>query len=288
MKNILLLIIVIASTKLSAQVVSYDFYSFRLNNMYNVNPAYSGKGEGINAILNAQAQSNGVVNANKNLMLGVYSKVSNAQAIGGRVISDTRGAFQTLKADFSFAQILKLNDNSNLVLGISPGILNNNLVRSRIENYDMLDQTDPKLNQNFYNNTQFSLGAGLYYNFKELEVSVSMPHAVVTNQKINGYLNAALFYTIKAGDKFKVTPWVCYQNMQVTKSITSAYVKTMYAEKIWLQLGYQTNNSLQAMLGVNLDNFGLGYGFKLSNNNYKNVTSGAHEIMLSYKIMKQK
>jgi hypothetical protein len=60
----------------------------------------------------------------------------------------------------------------------------------------------------------------------------------------------------------------------------------MYADKIWLQAGYQTNSSLAAMFGVNLDNLGLGYGFKFSNNNYKNISTGAHEIMLSYKFLR--
>lgn len=271
---------------LNAQIVSYDFYSFRINNMYNVNPAYSAKGEGLNALLSAQTQNKGVPNANKNLMFGVYSKVSNSQAIGGKIITDTRGAFQTIKADISFAQIAKLNANSNLIFGISAGVLNNNLSITRIENYEVLDATDPYLNQNYNSNTQFVAGAGLYYNYKTLEISASMPHLLITNQNVNSYANAAIFYTIKTGEKFKITPWVCYQNIPITKSLTSGYVKVMYADKIWLQAGYQTNSSLAAMFGVNLDNLGLGYGFKFSNNNYKNISTGAHEIMLSYKFLR--
>jgi type IX secretion system PorP/SprF family membrane protein len=289
MKKIFYLMIIITLCKtVNAQIVSYDFYSFRLNNMYNVNPSYAAKGEGINAILSAQTQNKGVPNANKNLMFGVYSKVSNSQAIGGKIITDTRGAFQTTKADISFAQIAKLNANSNLIFGISAGVLNSNLSIARIENYDVLDATDPYLSQNYNNNTQFAAGAGLYFNYKTLEVSASMPHLLITNQNVNSYANAAIFYTIKAGDKIKITPWICYQNTPITKSVSSGYLKLMFAEKLWLQAGYQTNSSLSAMFGVNIENLGVGYGFRLSNNRYQSITSGSHEITLSYKFLKNK
>ena len=115
-----------------------------------------------------------------------------------------------------------------------------------------------------------------------------MPHLLITNQNVNSYANAAIFYTIKAGDKIKITPWICYQNTPITKSVSSGYLKFMFAEKLWLQAGYQTNSSLSAMFGVNIENLGVGYGFRLSNNRYQSITSGSHEITLSYKFLKNK
>ncbi|MCD6016935.1 MAG: putative rane protein [Bacteroidetes bacterium] len=267
-----------------AQVLSYDFYTFRLNNMFNVNPAYAGKGDGLNAVLSAQSQNKGVAFANKNLMLGVYSKVSKKQALGGRLISDTRGAFQILKADVSYAYIAKILDESSLTFGLSAGILNNNMLVNRIENYESLDQTDPTLNRSYYNTTQFSAGAGLLYNYKNLDVSVSLPHMLTTNEPLNGYLHGAVFYTIKAGNDFKVTPWLCYQNIPVTKSVTSLNLKTMYKDVIWVQAGYQTNRSVSAMLGVKIENLSLGYGFRFNNKDFRTVSSGSHEVTLALKL----
>ncbi|MDF2451739.1 MAG: putative rane protein [Bacteroidota bacterium] len=267
-----------------AQVLSYDFYTFRLNNMFNVNPAYAGKGDGLNAVLSAQSQNKGVAFANKNLMVGVYSKVSKKQALGGRLISDTRGAFQILKADVSYAYIAKILDESSLTFGLSAGILNNNMLVNRIENYESLDQTDPTLNRSYYNTTQFSAGAGLLYNYKNLDVSVSLPHMLTTNEPLNGYLHGAVFYTIKAGNDFKVTPWLCYQNIPVTKSVTSLNLKTMYKDVIWVQAGYQTNRSVSAMLGVKIENLSLGYGFRFNNKDFRTVSSGSHEVALALKL----
>lgn len=271
-------------TVVKAQVISYDFYSFRINNMFNVNPAYAGQGDGLNVVLSAQSQNKGVAFANKNVMLGMYSKVSKKQALGGRIISDTRGAFQTLKADVSYAYIAKILDESSLTFGLSAGILNNNMLTSRIENYESLDQTDPTLNKSYYNTTQFAAGAGILYNYKNLDVSVSLPHMLTTNEPLNGYVNGALFYTIKAGTDFKITPWVCYQNIPVTKSVTSLNVKGMYKDVVWLQAGYQTNKSISAMFGVKIENLSLGYGFRFNNKDFRTISSGSHEVTLAFKI----
>lgn len=267
-----------------AQVMSYDFYTFRLNNMYNVNPAFSSKGDGINVMLNAQSQNKGVAYANKNVMLGLYSKLSKKQALGGKIINDTRGAFQVLRADLSYAYIAKINDESTLTMGLSAGVLNNNLMVNRIENYQALDQTDPTLTKSYYNTTQFAAGAGLLYNYKGLDVSVSLPHIISTNQPLNGYTHAAVFYTIKAGEKFKVIPWVCYQNTPVTKSVYSGYVKGTYKDFVWVQAGYQSNKTVHAMLGVNVENFALGYGFRFNNKEFGAIASGSHEVSFSIKI----
>lgn len=285
MKKIFYIVsIVFTSIQINAQLMSYDFYTFRLNNMYNVNPAFSSKGDGINVMLNAQSQNKGVAYANKNFMLGVYSKLSSKQALGGKVVNDTRGAFQLLRADLSYAYIAKINNESSLTMAISAGVMNNNLMVNRIENYQSLDQSDPTLTKSYYNTTQFAAGAGLLYNWKNLDVSVSLPHILSTNQPLNGYTHAAVFYNIKAGEKFKITPWICYQNIPVTKSVYSGYIKAMYKEFVWLQAGYQSNKALHTMLGVNVENMSLGYGFRFNNSEFYSISNGSHEISFSIKI----
>jgi len=285
MKKYLFTIFIAFGLSSQAQILSYDYYSFKQNNMFNVNPAYTGNGNGVNIIVDAQSQNNGVAYSNKNLMAGVYSKVSSKQAIGGKIITDTRGAFQLLTANLSYAYIAKFAENNTLTFGLSAGILNNTLMTSRIENFQSLDQTDPTLTKSYYNTTQFSAGAGLLYKYKSLDVSISLPHIITTNQNINSYLHSAIFYTVKAGTKFKITPWVCYQNIPVTKGLGALFVKASYKDMLWIQAGYQTNNSFMASLGVLVENIGISYGYNMSNNNFTTISSGRQEITLSYKIL---
>ena len=279
-----ILLAIISVNCVRAQVLSYDFYTFKLNNMYNVNPAYAGNSDGVNVVISAQSQNKGVAYANKNFMGGVYGKISKKQAIGGRIISDTRGAFQLLKIDLSYAYIAKINTNSSISFGINAGILNNNLMVSRIENYQALDASDPTLTKSYFNTTQFAAGAGLLYKYKSLDVSVSLPHIITTSQPLIGYTHAAIFYTIKAGEKFKITPWLCYQNIPVTKSLTSFYVKGTYKNLVWLQVGYQSNKTFAGAIGLNVENIAIGYGYTISNSNFNPISTGTHELTINFKI----
>ncbi len=171
-----------------------------------------------------------------------------------------------------------------LTLGLSGGLLKNSLIINRIDNYQALDQSDPTLTKSYYNTNQFTAGAGLLYTYKGLDVSFSMPNIIATNQPLNGYINGAVFYTIKANDEFKIIPWICYQNIPVTKDVTSILVKGMYKDVIWIQAGYQTNKSFCAMFGVTIENLSISYGYKTSNKQFNTVTSGLHEITFGYKI----
>lgn len=284
MKYTIHLLFTFLAINAKAQVLSYDFYSFKVNNMFNVNPAYTGKDDGLNIVLSAQTQNKGVSYANKNYMFGMHSKISKKQALGVKIISDTRGAFQVLKADLSYAYIAKISEDMKFTLGLSGGLLKNSLLINRIDNYQSLDQSDPTLTKSYYNTNQFAAGAGFLYNYKSLDVSFSMPHIIATNQPLNSYINAAVFYTIKANEQFDITPWICYQSIPVTKDIASLFLKTMYNKVIWLQVGYQTNKTYCAMFGVNIENLSIGYGYKSSNKQFNTVTSGIHEITFSFKI----
>ena len=286
MKQLLYITLTLLVLNTTAQTLSYDFYTYRLDNMFNVNPAYAGKGDGINIVLSAQSQNKGVAYANKNLMAGLYSKLSSKQALGGKIIYDTRGAFQNIKADLSYAYIAQIADKHSVSFGLSAGVYNRAMNVSKIENYQMLELSDPTLSNSFYNQTQFSAGAGLLYTLKGLDVSISLPHMISTNQPFNSYVNASAFYTINAGTKFKITPWVSYQNIPVTKSVTSFMLKAAFKEFVWLQVGYQTNQSINMALGLHYENIGLAYGYRMSNKEFNSITNGMQEITLTYKIIK--
>jgi type IX secretion system PorP/SprF family membrane protein len=284
MKKIANILVLFLAITVKAQVMSYDFYSFKVNNMYNVNPAYTGKDDGLGLILSAQTQNKGVPFANKNYMAGIHGKISKKQAIGLKMISDSRGTFQLLKADVTYAYLAKFSETAKFSLGLSGGILNNSLLTNRIENFQSLDQSDPTLTKSYHNTNQFTAGAGFLLSVKGLDVSFSMPHIISTNEPLNSYINACAFYAIKANDRFKVTPWMCYQNLSVTEDVTSFFVKTDYKDLIWIQAGYQTNKSFCAMFGIHVENLSIGYGYKSSNSAYSAVTSGLHEITFGIKI----
>ncbi|AEA45901.1 PorP/SprF family type IX secretion system membrane protein [Fluviicola taffensis] len=287
MKKLVLLALIYSGYS-SAQIQTQDFYSFRMDNMFQVNPAYANYSKGVLINLGGIAQTQGVDFNNKNAYLGISSKISKNQGLGGSVITDMRGAFQTTKATISYAYTAPFNESSNLTFGLSSGIMNYGMNSSRIEGYEYIDQTDPTLNRNYYNRTQFVAGIGLLFRWKELDVSFSLPHLITTNNPANAYINTVAEYRFKTGQQFKVAPSLVYQHLPVLGNLFTGYVKGSFKDVAWLKVGYQSNNSLHTMVGFNLDNFGIGYGFRFNNSTFNNLAFGLHELSISFKIGNKK
>ncbi len=221
-------------------------------------------------------------------MLGVYGNIAPKQSLGAKIISDQQGAFQTLRADFSYGYKLQLDKDQTLSFGMSAGVFNKNFSKLRVDNYQNLDQSDVTLNQTYYNSTQFIAGVGLLYNYKALNVGVAMPHLIETSQAVNQLFNINAGYAITINKDFTVTPWAMYQNIPVTKNVGALYVKGQFKNIAWLQAGYQTNKSANVAFGVNMGAFGLGYGFTFSNAELNNLSAGAHEVVFTFKIPSRK
>ena len=272
---------------MTGQNQEFDYYSFEMGNMFNINPAYTGNSANINVVLDAMAQTKGVSNALKNLMTGAYSSFAKNQSIGGRLISDSRGIFQNLSVDLTYACAAKITNEHIVLLGLSVGVLNKSRSLSKIENYQYLDQTDPTLNAAYYNSTQFIAGAGLLYKYKSFDFSLSFPRLVQSSPLVGNLCNVAAFYTFKLGTDYKITPWAYYQNLPIIKYISGVFVKGEYKDMIWMQAGCRTNKTIHTMVGMNIGNFGLGYGFLFSNNTFRTISSGCNELTLVFKVRRK-
>lgn len=269
------------------QLPSQDFYSFRLNNLFNVNPAYANAQENLTFYVGGLAQLRGVSSNTKTLTAGLYARASKNQGLGGNVITDTRGAFNTTKASLAYAYTTRFNDETRLHFGLSAGVLVSNLSVDRIDGYQYIDPTDPTLDPNYYNRTQFVAGGGLLFQWKALDVSVSLPHVLVTNSDALPYFHGYTQYTFELPHRFKLTPGFAYQHLSAIGSVYSGFLQGTYADKFWLKAGYQSRSVVHAMAGVDIDNIGLAYGYRINNGPFTYIASGSHELVLTVRIGKK-
>lgn len=280
LEKTLIVAALLAGFNSNAQDLSMDYYSF-LYNKYNINPAYCAKGDKMLAILNVR-QKTGL--SSNNSMFGIKGIFGENQGLGMRVISDNRGAFQVIKADATYGYRLKINDNQNVYFGLSAGLTNKSINKSKIKNYDQLDLSDPALESSNLKANLFSAGAGLIYDFKNLEFSASAPQLMEGAQKISP--NVILFsnYKFVLKKEITITPEVFYFNMPVVKNYGGLQVKGGYKNMIWAQLGYQTNSTYNLGVGVAYNIFEVGYGYMSANNLMKSQSNGTHEILLTIRI----
>jgi len=65
-------------------------------------------------------------------------------------------------------------------------------------------------------------------------------------------------------------------------------VKALYLEKYWIGASYRYNNSVVAMIGFNWENISMGYAFDYNLTDIADYSVGAHELFLTYKLVKKK
>lgn len=266
----------ISALSSNAQDLSMDYYSF-LYNKFNINPAFCAKGDKLSAILNVRQRS-GL--SSNNSMFGIKSVLGDNQGLGVRVISDIRGAFQVLKADATYGYKVKIDENQNVYFGLSAGLTSKSLNKSKIKNYDQLDLSDPALETSNLKSNAFSTGAGLIYDYKAFEFSVSAPQLIESSQKISPTTIFITNYKFDLNSDISLIPELYYFNLPVVKNYGGVQVKGDYKNLVWAQMGYQTNSAFNLAVGVKFNIFEVAYGYMAANNVMKNLSSGTHEVLL--------
>lgn len=276
--------LVILTTVGIGQDLSQNYYSY-IYNWYNVNPAYTAKSESLSAILNARKRAN--INAN-NAMLGIRTPFGENQGFGGKLISDNRAAFQVIIADLTYGYKLRINTKHTLYLGLSAGINNRAVNTSKIENYELLDQTDPSLQSANLNATNFSSGAGVVYNFENFEFGLSFPQLIGGSGSFfeNLYLTGSREFKLK--NNIGLKPSLFFITVPSVKDFAGIQLKGDYKKKAWIQMGYQTNETLNLGAGANVKMLGLGYNYTFSNKRVRDQSAGTHEVILTLNIIKQR
>jgi type IX secretion system PorP/SprF family membrane protein len=260
---------------LSAQNLSLDYYSY-LNNEFNINPAYTGKEENVSGVINHR-QKAGISSANS--MVGIRAAMGDNEGVGIRLISDNRGAFSANKLDITYGHKFMITKDHRLYFGMSAGVFNSSMNVSKINNFSLLDATDPVLQESNLDARYFIAGAGACYAYKDFEFSVSAPELVDGLQKVNGNLYMFASYDVKAAMNVVVTPALYYFNVPVVKNLFGVEVKGEMNGKYWAQMGFTTNKKFNIGVGARFSTLGIGYTFHTPNSLMKEHTPGMHEVI---------
>lgn len=282
LKHINFLFLLTISVFVQGQELS-NYYSYLMNPI-NLNTAYTGSEEKITGILNSRTQWVGVDGAPRNLMFGLHGPIFKNQGMGVRLISDSRGSFQTLRSDFMYSHRFAINEKLSFRMGLSAGVVNRR-IGVNTEQQGLLDNTDPSLYSDNYNHTNFVSGFGLLANWKGLQLGFSAPHMIENDAIINQHLVGIASYCYAFGEsKWEVQPILIYQNLPVIKNQLDMTVKGIWAKKVWAQATYKTNGAFAGAVGFNLKGFGIGYLYEQNAQPLQTVSQGTHEIALTFSI----
>lgn len=263
-------------------------------NMFVTNPAFTGTGENTNAFITHRSQWTGIAGAPQTSYLTVDGPIEAKNiGLGLKLYSDVTDITSRMGAFANYSYKLKINDDNNLFIGLSAGILNNRIDFSKAV---VRDTDDPFLFTQAQSKTVFSADLGLAYVWKKLEVGFCVPQLIgnkikyKTTKGDNSYYNLERHYqgSVKyTFDVVKEKEITAYPLIMVKGADGAPVQYDINAVLDWKKYGwvgvtYHSNYAVAASIGLRYKNLAIGYAYDFGIGTVKSYTGSSSEFLLSY------
>jgi len=271
-----MLFIVVAKTQTISEYAMYD------QNLMFVNPAFSGINEGLTAHLGHKNQWIGFKEAPQDFYFSSQFQLNKNMGVGVLLNQQRMGLLNISNVDLNYAYRLNIATNHKLMFGISLNFFNNKIKSLDLDAYEFADVT---VTSNNFEESLIANGFGLVYNWKDLNVSISLPFLFSSQEaKVFQYLNSYLSYDFYVGNnKWKLTPSAYLKYQQTSPLQADINFKALWNKYLWLQTSYKTNNDLVFAGGILVKNIGIGYAYELNLAPMSYVSNGSHEIVIFFR-----
>lgn len=231
--------------------------------------------------------SSGVVK-NPEIVTGKFK-----HAVGGQLVADEYGAFRKFQLAGTYALHLPITKEYNLSFGAKLGIENNAFLQERAvvaNSTTVIDNTYSSFTSNNGNVNVMNLGAGFYFYSEKLFLGVAADQLTKNLVKFgSGTANfePKIHFNITGGIKLPlvesvtITPAFLIKYMNPSKPSIEGSLQFEYKEWLWFTTSYRHKDAVIAMVGMNISNrFKFAYSYDFSINQFRNYSSGGHEIIL--------
>ncbi len=283
-----MLTVIVGYAQQDAQYTQYMY------NTINVNPAYAGSRGALSLFALHRAQWVGLDGAPVTNSFSVNTPFNNSNlGLGVSIVNDEIGpsTSNSLSADISYT--IPMSETLKLSFGVKGTA---NLFNIDVTKLNPGDQTDPQF-QNFKNEFNPNIGAGLYLHSDKGYVGLSVPNFLEMNayndNEVAIYKEKMNFYLI-GGYVFDLSPSVRFKPAFMTKAVEGSPLQVdvsanfLLIDKLVLGLAYRWSASVSAMAGFQIsDAFYVGYSYDFETTELDKYNSGSHEIFLRYEIFKK-
>ena len=273
-------------------------YSQYMFNQMAINPGYAGSHDVICLSAVHRQQWVGIDGAPVTSVFTAnapFKMFGASHGVGLTVMNDQLGFDQNVSAGLDYAFRFPLGQGK-MGIGISGMFLNKALdAKWYIPGGDFVN--DPGIPDESQSVMGFDMGIGVFYRTENVFLGLSSSHLLETNMQYDKTNFDKVKYPLKrhyyatAGCTLPLNnpAWEFAPSIMVysdgTSSQFTANVNMMYNKKVWGGIGYRLNESLIAMIGVDLfSGMKVGYSFDYTYNSLRNYISagGSHEVMVSY------
>lgn len=276
---ILLLLLFANKAELKAQELSnYNLYS---QNGLLYNPAHTVSDYKLYGFANSHLQWIGFENAPKVETFGISSAIDQNSAFGVMVHNTSAGLVSEFDIKLNYAYLAILGNEHYIKMGLSAGYMQYRLSRPN----EMVDITDNLITNEEFNGASFSARAGLFYYFRGAELQFSMPQ-LFNRKELNTYAIGSVAYNYEVNNDLLLKPTFTARSAAHSPAQFDASIMARWQDKIWLETGYRTQNSLIVALGVNVAGLDIAYAYQRDGGKLTRFSNGTHEIQLAYSFKK--
>ncbi|MDB4292376.1 type IX secretion system membrane protein PorP/SprF [Maribacter sp.] len=269
-------------------------YTQYMYNMSVVNPAYT-KGE--RGLLNLgtlyRSQWQNTVGAPNTLTFFGHSALSDKVEMGVSIVSDRigDGALKENNLAIDFAYILKLDDKSNISLGLKGGLTN---FESNFNGFRLPDiQDDPAFAENL--NSSFPIvGVGAFYNRGNFYAGVSAPNLLTSkhienvdgiskfgSEAVHVFLTSGYVYELNSDLKLK--PSTLIKMVKGAPFVFDASLNVLLYDRFEVGTSYRLGDSVSAMFNMAvIPSVRIGYSYDYTLSNLSSFSAGSHEIFVLF------
>lgn len=288
-KNLIILnfSILIIQLSFAQQDPQYSQYMF---NQLVINPAYAGCKDAVNTTLILRNQWVGIDGAPQTQTLSAHAPIGKKKiGLGLHIISDQIGPRKNTGVFGSYAYKITL-PKGKLSMGLRMGLYQYVYNWSVI---DHLDQADLVYSQNRNSYLVPTADAGLYYYNNDMYTGLSVTHLlngrIISTNISNDNASFAPHAFFTAGKAFDISSSILLNPSVVLRTTKNAPINVdinlnvLFQQRIWGGFSYRTSHGLIFIVQIiATDKLKVGYSYDWGFSKLDRLTSGAHEIMLSY------
>ncbi len=294
MKKLLYIGILLFFTQWKAYAQQDPQYTQYMYNMSVINPAYTTNDLGmLNFGMLYRSQWVSALGGPKTVTFFGHVPINEKIETGLSLISDRigDGAVKETNLYVDFAYILKLDDLSNISLGLKAGVTNFETDFSGFRLPELQD--DPVFNSNI-NNSFPNIGVGAFYHRQNFYAGASIPNLLSSkylenrdgitglgSEEIHVFLTAGYVYELSSN--LKIKPSMLTKMVKGSPLTVDASLNALINGRFEVGASYRLEDSVSAMFNIAvLPALRIGYAYDYTLSNLSDFSAGSHEIFLLF------
>lgn len=280
----LLLFMMLTNISKAQQLPHYSLYMF---NDVVTNPAVCGTKSHDIAFLSHRSQWVGFEGAPETQFLSYTRNHKDNMGIGGAIFNDVTGPVSMTGIQLSYGYNVNLTSEYKLSFGLSASGFQYVFDGGKAQLHD--NTYDPAAPGTIEKTLVGDATFGTYVYNDRYYIGVSIPQLIQSKINITLDNQLARHYFIHTGydftlnDEFDLEPSIMLKATDASPFQFDINVRMTYDKQFWAGLAYRDQDAIVFMLGLDYNNYTLGYSFDRTISEINNYTSGSHGIMIGYK-----